>query len=323
VPDRSSATVLYIGGFGRSGSTLLAYLLGQLDGYVVAGELKYVWQNGVKDNELCGCGVPFSDCPFWQDVGQAAFGGWNEVDVDDVLALQSRVTSARSVLARLAHRKASPDFARLSLLLRLLYQAILDVSGGRVVVDTSKTPVEALMLASSPGIDCRVIHLVRDSRGVAFSWAKTGIRLPQIVNREALMLDYSPLYIAPRWVYGNLFFELLRATTPTARLRYEDLTNAPEEHVERALNNCGILGGGEAVSIPDSRSVELGTLHTLGGNPMRFERGSAPIKRDEAWRRELPRGARRAVTAVTWPLLLGYGYLGPRSGEPARSVSAT
>ena len=36
--------VLYIGGIGRSGSTLLAYLLGQLDGYVVAGELKFTGQ---------------------------------------------------------------------------------------------------------------------------------------------------------------------------------------------------------------------------------------------------------------------------------------
>jgi hypothetical protein len=321
--DRSPARVLYIGGFGRSGSTLLAYLLGQLDGYVIAGEVKFVWQNGVKDNELCGCGAPFSECPFWQEVGQAAFGGWDAVDVDEVLALQSRATSVRSIFALLARRKPSPAFARLASLLRLLYEAILDVSGGQVVVDTSKTPVEALMLASASGIDCRLIHLVRDSRGVAFSWAKTGIRLPQIVNREAVMLDYSPLYIAPRWLYGNLFFELLRTAAPTARLRYEDLACAPEEHLERALRRCGVLDRDAEISIPNSGSVELGTLHTIGGNPMRFARGPAPINPDEAWRRELPGGARRAVTAVTWPLLLGYGYLGSRSRDPAPAGPAS
>ena len=65
-----STQVLYIGGMGRSGSTLLAYLLGQLQGYVVAGELKFIWQNGIRDNELCGCGAPFRECAFWQGVGE-------------------------------------------------------------------------------------------------------------------------------------------------------------------------------------------------------------------------------------------------------------
>ena len=50
--------VLYIGGVGRSGSTLLAYLLGQLEGYVVAGELKFIIIRGISqftDNRTqCG-----------------------------------------------------------------------------------------------------------------------------------------------------------------------------------------------------------------------------------------------------------------------------
>jgi hypothetical protein len=314
VATSSGTQILYIGGVGRSGSTLLAYLLGQLDGYVVAGELKFVWQNGVKDDELCGCGAPFSECPFWREVGEVAFGGWDAIDVDDVLRLQARVTSGRSVASLLAGVDVGPDFHQLASLLRPLYQAILSVSGGRVVVDTSKTPVEALVLARVPGFDCRAIHLVRDSRGVAFSWAKRGIRLPQIVQREAVMLDYPPLYIAPRWVYGNLFFELLRMKMPTAPLRYEDLSHAPQEHVERALRRCGILERGAEFSLASNGSVQLGALHTIGGNPMRFARRAAPINRDEAWRRELPAGARRAVTAVTWPLLLRYGYVGRRFG---------
>ena len=124
--------VLYVGGYGRSGSTLLAYLLGQLDGYVVAGELKFIWQKGVKDNELCGCGEPFADCPFWRDVGQAAFGGWDAVDIDEVLRLQERVTSGLSVSALLAGVGAGRSFARYAEMLRLLYGAILSVSGGRI-----------------------------------------------------------------------------------------------------------------------------------------------------------------------------------------------
>ena len=39
----STVPVLYIGGWGRSGSTLLAHLLGGLDRMVAVGELRYVW----------------------------------------------------------------------------------------------------------------------------------------------------------------------------------------------------------------------------------------------------------------------------------------
>ena len=311
--------VLYIGGVGRSGSTLLAYLLGQLEGYVVAGELKFIWRKGVKENELCGCGAAFADCPFWRDVGQAAFGGWNEVDVEEVLRLQTRVTSGRSISALLTGVGPGPAFARYSELLRLLYGAILGVSGGRIVVDTSKTPVEALILARVPGLQCRTIHLVRDARGVAFSWAKQGVRRPEVVGEEAVMLDYRPLYIAPRWLYGNLFFELLRTRIPTVRLRYEDLARAPQEQVEAALRSCGAPTEGAGLSALGSGRVTLGTLHTIGGNPMRFTAGEAPVRADEAWRREMTPGSRRSVTAVTWPLLLLYRYA-LRAGSGGRNA---
>jgi hypothetical protein len=315
--------VLYIGGVGRSGSTLLAYLLGQLEGYVVAGELKYIWSRGVKENELCGCGEPFADCPFWRDVGQAAFGGWGEVNVEDVLSLQAHVTSGRSVTGLLTGVGSDPSFTRYAELLRRLYGAILEVSGGRIVVDTSKTPVEALILARVPGIQCRTIHLVRDGRGVAFSWAKRGVRRPEVVGGDAVMLDYRPLYIAPRWVYGNLFFELLRTRVPTARLRYEDLVRAPQKYVEAALRACGAPSDNAGLETLGSGRVTLGTLHTIGGNPMRFAEGDAPVRVDEAWRREMAPGERRAVTAVTSPLLLLYRYSlrGGATGESSSAVS--
>ena len=308
-PSISGKTdVLYIGGVGRSGSTLLAYLLGQLENYVVAGELKFIWSKGVKENELCGCGAPFADCPFWRDVGQAAFGGWNEVDIEEVLRLQAHVTSGRSVSALLTGLDPGPSFARYAELISQLYGAILSVPGGRIVVDTSKTPVEALILARAPGLQCRAIHLVRDVRGVAFSWAKRGVRRPEVVGGEAMMLDYQPLYIAPRWVYGNLFFELLGTRVPTARLRYEDLVRAPQKYVEAALRRCGAPSDPAGLQALGSGRVTLGALHTIGGNPMRFTGGETPVRADEAWRREMTPGSRRSVTAVTWPLLLLYGY---------------
>jgi hypothetical protein len=64
--------VAYIAGAGRSGSTLLAMLLGALPGCVSIGELRHMWRRGIQLNQRCGCGEPFWDCPFWSDVGRTS-----------------------------------------------------------------------------------------------------------------------------------------------------------------------------------------------------------------------------------------------------------
>ena len=66
--------VLYIAGTGRSGSTLLASILGEVEGVFAAGEVRYLWQRGLAERRLCGCGVPVRDCPVWT-VGELYIAG--------------------------------------------------------------------------------------------------------------------------------------------------------------------------------------------------------------------------------------------------------
>ena len=61
-------TVLYIAGTGRSGSTVLAAILGEVEGVFAAGEVRYLWQRGLVEGRLCGCGVPVAECPLWSAV---------------------------------------------------------------------------------------------------------------------------------------------------------------------------------------------------------------------------------------------------------------
>ena len=87
-------TVLYLGGEGRSGSTLLAAMLGQYGGMMPVGEMRGVWQAATTD-ELCGCGTTFSKCAFWSRVGKLAFGGWAHIDVDRMRFLDSQYARHR------------------------------------------------------------------------------------------------------------------------------------------------------------------------------------------------------------------------------------
>lgn len=50
-----------------------------------------------------------------------------------------------------------------------LYDAICRVSGFSVLVDSSEWPLYAVFL-NDLGFDVRIIHVVRDSRAVVYSW---------------------------------------------------------------------------------------------------------------------------------------------------------
>jgi hypothetical protein len=307
--------VLYVGCIGRSGSTLIERLIGQLPGACSVGELVYLWDRGITQGERCGCGQSFHQCQFWQQVGKAAFGGWDEVDVHRIAALRARVDRNRYIPA-LAGRGVRP--ARRQVLDEYtsyyagLYTAIAEVSGCQLVVDSSKHPSLAHCLRWRADIDLRVLHLIRDSRAVAYSWSRK-VRRPD-AEGESYMATGTPAHMAKEWNVHNAAFHLLaRLGCPTMRLKYEDLISAPQAVIRRVADFAGLPAqagypflGHDGVA----RWAQLDQAHSVSGNPMRFVTGDIPLRPDQRWRTDMPEAHRRAVTALTFPLLAGYGYLG-------------
>jgi hypothetical protein len=60
-------------------------------------------------------------------------------------------------------------------------------------------------------------------------------------------------------------------------------------------------------------TVTLAPTHSVKGNPDRFRTGPIEIRLDDEWRRAMRPRDRRVVTALTWPLLLRYGYAAGRA----------
>lgn len=296
--------VLLITGYSRSGSTLLARILAELDGVVAPGELRYLWRRGLIENRRCDCGEPCRSCSFWQKVLALGFGTLEASDIMEVLRLQDRVDRIHRIPA-LAGRAEDPTgeaAAYLSCFERL-YRAIHDVSGARIIVDSSKDPSYGHVLALSRQIDLSVVHLVRDSRAVAHSWTRH--RHDPGTGRP--MARQRPIRSAFEWEVSNRAASwLTNRVASSLRLRYEDLVRAPSANVARVL---ALLG--EEVAAPlEGHRVELGAGHAVSGNPMRFQKGDIPIRDDAAWRRELGMWDRGMVTTMTWPSLMKLGYLG-------------
>ncbi|PSK62441.1 hypothetical protein B0E53_05655 [Micromonospora sp. MH33] len=310
--------VLFVGGLGRSGSTLLELLLAQSADVCAVGEVVHLWERALGADERCGCGERFTACPFWQQVGEHAFGGWSAVDRDDVLALKDRVDRTRHI-PRLAKNSLSAeqlaDVRRYADLYTRIYRAALAATGARVVVDSSKHASLAFALSWAEGLDLRVLHLVRDSRAVAYSWGKQ-VRRPEVVDGEDFMPTFSPFEVSKLWTAQNAAFHLLAARAQVLRLRYEDFTADPAGTVRRLREFAGLPDDPEALRIlTDPPTAPPFRAHSIAGNPLRFSGGPLTVRRDEAWRSRLPRRSRAVVSLATLPFRVRYGYLGQRGSD--------
>ncbi len=303
-----SLPVVYVGSWGRSGSTLLELILGQVPGLVSVGELRYLWERGLAERQLCGCGVPVPECPFWCAVLEEASKGGDPVDGRAVLAVWRRVDGLARLpwlVGPLRPGVLQADLDAFRQVLGRIYQAVRTVSGGSAVVDSSKYAAYGLIMAGVPGLDFRVLHLVRDSRAVAFSWMRRK-RMPEVATEERYMPLKRPWRSAVFWNLENIGLQLLRGAARRYQvLRYDDLASAPHAALGAALERIGMAAD---LSFLRGSRLNLGTNHTVAGNPLRFRRGELPIRPDTEWRGSLGRGPRWVVTALTWPLLLRYGF---------------
>ena len=299
--------VLYVAGLGRSGSTILANTLGQVEGFFSGGELNFIWKHALIENRLCGCGKPSGECEFWGPVFDGEFGGQSEELAREMMRLQYSGARTRHIPLMLTEGGRQKIRARLGKFLDnmgRLYRAIQSVSGSRVIVDTSKEPAYGYALGMVPGVDLRVLHLVRDPRAAAYSWAKKKPQ-PDSAERE-FMHQKTPTQSAVLWDAWNASIEALWRDTPKRYLRYEDFVAEPRRSFEQIL----ALVDEEDAELPleGERAVRLGISHTVSGNPNRFDTGTVELRQDRAWQKQMKLRDRALVTALTLPLLTRYHY---------------
>lgn len=297
------ANCLYIAGTGRNGSTLLGMMLAQHPDAFFAGEITHIWRRGYLENQLCGCGQPFSDCEFWNAVTSHAFGKLSKTDLRQIESCRDRVSSFwRLPSLLLGRRPSGAQFDSYRETHECLVRSISIISGCSHVVDSSKYPTDLSNLTAGE-LPFRIIHLIRDCRAVVHSW-RTKKNRPEIHWKQQDMPRYGTGKTALAWRVFNSAIERQGRSLPNhyRTLRYEDLVGDPTS-VTKSLTDWADL--------PDNAQLksEPNRLHSVAGNPCRFDFDPNSIKPDDRWREQRQPFDRFLVRIVCGRMQHRYGYL--------------
>ncbi len=310
ISNTQDIKIAFIGGWGRSGSTLLARILGEIPDFIAVGEVRDVFLRGIIEDRVCGCGNRFSECDFWQSVGKDAYGGWDKLSVKRLQELRLATDKPWHVPALLLpgmRNKTEEALDEYGDILRHLYQSISVVSGAKYIVDASKIASYGAILHRTEGLNPYFIHLVRDPRGTLNSWMKQ-VHMTDDLDRVRYMPRYNTISGIARYLGYNTEMHAVGSKSQHMLMRYEDLVENPEDEIRAALDFINAENDIDLSNIISNDQVNLGMNHTIAGNPMRHSSGWIELRPDNAWRNKLSKSQQLLIGTLAYPLLKKYNY---------------
>ena len=221
--------VIYISGAGRCGSTLLERILHSAENVTSVGELHCLWRLPA-EAITCSCGNAFVADAHWRAILSAA--GFDAATLAELRQLEDSVCHSGFIARHRFSIDSLRDDPRVQQFLELqfrLFDAIAEVDGSTVVVDSSKAGPRAWLMACDPRV--KVLHLHRDPADVIVSWRSVkfdpglGTAMKRMPIRGAA-LDW--------WKVDRLA-ALLARVHPVIRVDYRELCASPQTVVANVL----------------------------------------------------------------------------------------
>jgi hypothetical protein len=283
----NSIPVLYIAGGGHSGSTILSIVLGISKHIFTAGEVKFYGEHTNDELEIwkyieniCMCGRKSKECPYWTVV-EARAG--RDLEIFHYMTFPQKIAALLDILLPFRPTKkthAADDDQK-------LFEVMLDVARKdkpevKYILDASKSVARLMHLRSHPGLDVKVIFLVRDGRAYTHSYAKA----------------YGKGFFRwmLQWVVNNILTlrYLKKEKIDFYYLDYATLCAQPEIELQAVAHKFGF-------DFPDNyiERVAENEFHIRAGNPVRSRQSDFKgLVLEEKWRHEMPAWKRVTSTAL-------------------------
>ncbi len=302
--------VLYILGHARSGSTILDILLGNHPQIVSTGELCKFYRYAFLDPQFCSCGQPVAECSFWSSVTTQLKAEQTEEDISRQNQLQSVFERYRYWPLRTFHPGTRRRASAYRQQLLGHYNAIAQASGKDIVVDSSKHGLRALRLqelAREGQVDARFLFLVRDGRGIVWSFKKEMARQPEI-GRQKDFKKKSTLRTTLSWLRANLECEHVMKSVPADkafRMRYEDLCSSPQETLSNLADWAQVDPAPFIQALESDDGLKIS--HLVAGSRHRMAR-QVRFRPDQEWRNRLTRSDKLLFQLVAGRYARSLGY---------------
>lgn len=280
-------------------------LLGAHSEICTVGELKLTPSAlGDIDRYRCSCKEAILECPFWQEVRKRMARRGIEFDLaDSHTDFRSDSSTYVQRLSKANHKGVLLEMIRDGALWFspawrkhhqrtqqrnvALMETVLNISRGKIIIDSSKAAVRLKYLLRNRDINTKVIHLIRDGRAVALTYmdparfadAKDPAMRGGGSGDQRAHEGLSMARAAREWRRSNEEAEhILRRLDKSQWIdvRYEDLCKDTEDTLRRLFEFLGLN--------PDKRVREFRMIesHVLG-NGMRLDTTSQ-ISLDERWK---------------------------------------
>jgi SAM-dependent methyltransferase len=220
--------------------------------------------------------------------------------------------TARLFRARPGGRSGWKELDRYTAASSAVYRAITEVTGARVVVDSSRLPIEPVGLGLVPGVDVSVAQLVRDPRAVVYSWKR--LKRTSDYSDDEYMPRFGAAYTTTSWLIRNVATERVGRRLPVEVVHYDDLARDPAAVLRRLAAVVGEPPGD--LAFLTSATATIAPTHSVGGNPMRMTSGAIAIEPDDEWRTKITARDRVVATTIALPLLHHYGLPVRTGGAP-------
>ncbi|QVK20619.1 sulfotransferase [Mycoplasmatota bacterium] len=240
---------IYIGGYGRSGSTLIDLIFNDNNIFSM-GEFLAL-STRIRAGDTCTCGLKFDSCKVWKDI---LFDG--SFDLDRYVIKQKW---ADSLLCFLTGSKEN------ALLEKQILKRISKFSD--VVSDSSKTTFYGVNrpfhLLKNNNVDLRFIHLIRNPKDVMLSnYLGDNKKLEKGISKSKCLTIFRT---AVNWNLANLFAYMFGVIYPKRymKLHYENLVKNPQKYLSVISDFIG-----EPLSLRDNIIIN-NINHMVDGNRLR------------------------------------------------------
>ena len=282
--------VVYIMGCGRSGTTILDIILGSHSGFLSVGELNNFKEAWLK-KKICSCGVSVQECEIGKNIGNLFL---NKLDL-----YRYNIERQRSLGKHFFNLYDPQKLQVYNFYIYTIFNKIKKTSFARVIIDSSKSVGRAFALLKNDMIKVKVIHLIRDPRGVCYSFQKKNIITPE-KNVFVFLLYWNIINLL-----GSLV-GLLYGKKYVLRIKYEDIVS----NYNKTLDQLAVFLEEDLTDLKKKlkESMPLDKGHISSGNRIRTQKQPVKLKSDFEWLIKLPLYKRVIITILCFPLMLIYGY---------------